>query len=329
MERVEFREAVFARDGGRCVICGKLAVDAHHLMERRLWEDGGYHLNNGVSVCAEHHLAAEETLISPDELRAAAGIMSILLPPHMYSDERYDKWGNIYLEDGRRIPGELFYDESVQKVIKGDFVKYFKYPRTFHLPWSPGATKDDRFMDSIPWQGREVVVTEKMDGENTTMYRDHIHARAITNSYHPSRSRVKNLHAQIAQDIPQGWRLCGENLQAVHSIEYHDLPTHFMLFSVWDEKNECLSWDDTLEWAALINVPTVPVLWRGIWNEAAISGLPFPEFSEIREGYVIRLADQFAYSEFRKAVGKFVREGHVDEQRHHWQHEPMTENALV
>lgn len=331
MERVDFREAVFARDHGLCVVCGELAVDAHHLMERRLWEDGGYHLDNGVSLCARHHMEAEETIISPNVLRAFAGITRVLLPSHMYSDEAYDKWGNIYLADGRRVPGELFYDESVQKVIKGDFVTYFKYPRTFHLPWSPGATKDDRFMnpDAVPWDDREVVVTEKMDGENTTMYRDHIHARAITNSYHPSRSRVKNLHGTIAQDIPEGWRLCGENLQAKHSIAYHDLPSFFMLFSVWNEKNECLSWDETIEWAELIGVPTVPVLWTGIWNEAAISAFSLPEYSDEREGYVIRLADQFAYSDFRKSVGKFVREGHVDESRHHWAREQMIENALA
>ena len=38
------------------MVCKKPAVDAHHLLERRLWPDGGYHLDNGVSLCAEHHL---------------------------------------------------------------------------------------------------------------------------------------------------------------------------------------------------------------------------------------------------------------------------------
>ena len=52
------------------------------------------------------------------------------------------------------------------------------YPRTPHLPWSPGATPDDvRAGDPGALRGREVVVTEKLDGENTTLYRDGMHAR--------------------------------------------------------------------------------------------------------------------------------------------------------
>jgi hypothetical protein len=46
-----------------------------------------------------------------------------------------------------------------------------RYPRTPHLPWSPGATDDDeRILDASALEGREVVVTEKLDGETTTLY---------------------------------------------------------------------------------------------------------------------------------------------------------------
>lgn len=55
------------------------------------------------------------------------------------------------------------------------------YPRTAHLPWSPGATSDDvRIADLSGLTGREVVVTEKLDGENTTLYADGLHARSWT-----------------------------------------------------------------------------------------------------------------------------------------------------
>ena len=57
---------------------------------------------------------------------------------------------------------------------------YYKYPRTPHLPFSPGGTKDDRRLRDINcFVGKEVVVTEKMDGENTSIYRDYYHARSI------------------------------------------------------------------------------------------------------------------------------------------------------
>ena len=42
LTRDEFREGVFARDHNNCVICGEPAADAHHIVERRLFSDGGY-----------------------------------------------------------------------------------------------------------------------------------------------------------------------------------------------------------------------------------------------------------------------------------------------
>ena len=112
--------------------------------------------------------------------------------------------------------------------------QYYKYPRTPHLPWSQGASADDSLLkDSKLFEGQEVVITEKMDGENTTMYPDHIHARSIDSRHHPSRTWVKSLHGSIAHLIPQGWRLCGENLYAQHSIAYEGLKSYFYLFSVF------------------------------------------------------------------------------------------------
>jgi hypothetical protein len=69
---------------------------------------------------------------------------------------------------------------------------YTKYPRTFHLPWSLGATSDDKVVPSVShFEGRQVVVTEKMDGENTTLYRDHIHARSLDSKGGEDRAWVK------------------------------------------------------------------------------------------------------------------------------------------
>src|SRR5208337_3939674 len=102
LTRDQFREGVFARDGKKCVNCGLPGVDAHHILERRLFPDGGYYLNNGVTVCENCHLAAEATLISCEHLRERAGITEIVLPEHFFVDGSYDKWGNQVLDDGRR-----------------------------------------------------------------------------------------------------------------------------------------------------------------------------------------------------------------------------------
>lgn len=45
-----------------------------------------------------------------------------------------------------------------------------KYNRTYHLPWSPGTTSDDRISKSVDsLLNYEIVITEKLDGENCGM----------------------------------------------------------------------------------------------------------------------------------------------------------------
>lgn len=331
LTREEFRKAVFKRDHGCCVLCGSPAQDAHHLIERRLWSDGGYYVDNGVALCAEHHLAAERTLVSVEELRAAAGIYRIVLPLLLEdgADEIYTKWGDIVLADGRRSPGELFDDESVQKALREGnvldlYTKLIKYPRTIHLPWSQGRSREDiGLADTGIFEGREVVVTEKMDGENTTLTRERVYARSIDGLAHPSQAWVRALHGTVGWEIPDGWRFCGENLYAEHSIHYQDLPSFFLLFNVWTDRNICLCWDETKTWAELLGLDLVPVLYRGIWDETMIRDL----WNGENEGYVVRLADELHYKDFRQSVAKFVRPNHVTTDRH-WRHKPVVSNRL-
>lgn len=320
------------------MICGDSAQDAHHIIERRLWPDGGYVLDNLASVCGPCHLLCERTSVSVEAVREAAGITKIVLPPHMYADVRYDKWGNVLLDDGSRSPGELFWDESVQKALRegrvlDQFRTYVKYPRTLHLPWSPGVTDDDVVMDATGLMGlgqSEVVVTIKMDGENTSLYSDgYVHARSIDSASHPSQSWVRSMWAKVAYELPYGWRVCAENLYALHSIRYTDLPSYLEVFSVWSEKNWCLSWDDTETWAELLGFPTVPVLYRGPMDYEVIEGLWNESDRDKVEGYVVRSADGFPYGEFRNKVAKFVRAEHVTSDRHWKAGRALEKNNLI
>jgi hypothetical protein len=319
LARDEFREAVWARDHDTCVCCPLPAVDAHHILERRLWPDGGYYLGNGASLCAVHHLEAEQTVISCESLRRECGIGPILLPPHLDPDESYDKWGNAILPNGQRLRGELFDDESVQKILAPVlhlFTNRVKYPRTFHLPWSGKISADDRVVDDADalFSGRQVVVTAKMDGENTTLYRDGMHARSIDGRHRPEQEFVRAMHGAIAHDIPENWRVCGENLYAKHAIHYQHLASYFQVFSIWNDKNTCLSWDETVEWAALLGLQTVPVLYRGEWSNQVMQTcamLRTFEHGDLIEGHVVRLADGFRYRDFRKSTAKYVRPDHV------------------
>lgn len=321
-----FNEAVFERDHHKCVICGdtESPLDAHHIIERRLWPDGGYYVSNGATLCDKGtegcHYKAETTEISVEDLRIACNIQKPIIPPDMYSDQVYDKWGNIILPNGTRTKGPLFDDESVQKVISrylNEFTDYVKYPRTHHLPWSPGITDDDRVMDDLStFEGKRVVVTRKMDGENFSGYRDYCHARSVDSRHHYTRDWVKNYWMQRSYELPEGWRVCAENLYAVHSIAYDDLPSYLMGFSIWNEKNMCLSWDETVEWFELLEMDMVPVLYDGIFDVDVIKRLHNPSMDSTSEGYVVRLADSFHYRDFKHVVAKYVRANHVATQKH-------------
>nr|WP_086939170.1 RNA ligase family protein [Thaumasiovibrio occultus] len=202
----------------------------------------------------------------------------------------------------------------------------FKYPRTPHLPWSRKSTSDDLIChDTSRFDGKRVIVTEKMDGENTSLYPDGSHARSLDSLHHPSRDWVKRFHAAIAHDIPAGWRVCGENVYARHSVSYENLHSYFYGFSIWDNHNTCLSWDDTLEWFALLGITAPTVLFDGLWDEATIRNITID--TERSEGYVVRLADAFDYVHFTHSVAKWVRKGHVQTDTH-WMHAEIVPNAL-
>lgn len=213
-----------------------------------------------------------------------------------------------------------FLMNQYKKIIKShlhEFTHYVKYPRTNHLPWSEGIHNDDRIIPSLKgFENEEVVVTVKMDGENTTMYSDHIHARSLDSLNHPSRNWVKNFWNEISFQIPERWRICGENLYAKHSIEYNDLPSYFMGFSVWNEKNECLNWDETLEWFQLLGITPVKELYRGPFDIEKIKSIWKTMSWDKDEGYILRVTKSFPFSEFRSNVAKFVRKGHIQTQKH-------------
>lgn len=117
LSREEFDRQVRLRSKGRCVFCNNVAADAHHILDRKLFSDGGYYLDNGAAVCHEHHWKCETTEISVEQVREAAGITNVVLPPGYPKEMRYDKWGNIIVDENRRLPGALAEDVGCRKAL--------------------------------------------------------------------------------------------------------------------------------------------------------------------------------------------------------------------
>jgi hypothetical protein len=205
-----------------------------------------------------------------------------------------------------------------------------KYPRTYHLPWSPGATSDDKRLQD-GWfdfyKGKEVVFTEKLDGENTAMTHYDVYARSHGA---PTRSpwsrnlwdQSDGLYWKIKQYIGPNETIYGENLYGEHSIHYDRLPAYFFTFACRRE-NQWWSWDDVVLMADILHVPTVPVLWRGkLESESQLKEMISKfmsepsAFGDTKEGVVIRKTGSFDNSDFSRNVAKWVRENHVQTDEH-------------
>lgn len=208
--------------------------------------------------------------------------------------------------------------------------KYVKYARTLHFSWSHPAS-DDKILPNVScFHGKEVVVSEKIDGENSTLYNDHYHARSLTSSHHPSRTWIKNFHSQIRHNIPANLRICGENVYAKHTIFYNELTTYFYVFSIWED-NICLSWNETLEWCELLGLETAPVLYQGMWNETKIKECWTGKslLGGKQEGYVVRITDRFNYEDFGTNVAKYVNSEFKQAfAEHHWSQYDVVPNLL-
>jgi len=213
-----------------------------------------------------------------------------------------------------------------------------KYNRTFHLPWSPGGTSDDKVAKDISnLLNRNVIITEKMDGSNTSLESHGCFARTHSGPpSHASFDGLKAFHATIQFKIPEGVQLFGEWLYARHSIAYDKLPNYFMLFNVRTLlDNEWYSWDEVKLWADEIGVPTVPVLFEGSFSKEAdlknkILELVSQKSScgDEREGIVIRISDAFMDIDFEKSVMKWVRKDHVQTSEH-WKNQIIIKNKLL
>lgn len=212
-----------------------------------------------------------------------------------------------------------------------------KYPRTFHLPWSPGGTSDDkRLSDVSPLIGVELVITEKCDGSNLTYTRKNVFSRSHSGPpAHASFDLAKATHGRIAHLVSEGISVFCEYCYAVHSIAYETLPDYSLVFGVRDDVELVWwDWDMVAAQASDLGLPTVPVLFRGtVTSEDALRALTErltaepSTFGGAREGVVVRIASQFPDAAFPKSVAKWVRKDHVQTDEH-WMHQAIVAQRL-
>lgn len=202
-----------------------------------------------------------------------------------------------------------------------------KYGRTFHLPISLGATDDDKIMASTSdLEVADLVVTEKMDGENTTIHAGGCHARSPDSRYHPSRDWVKAFAAAVSPSLAADERIVGENVFARHAIPYDSLDSYFLGFA-WIVGDRVQSWDDTLGRFDELGVCRARTLYRGAFYDGLFEELASGLDLTRQEGFVARCAASFAETDMPKMLGKYVRANHVQTDVH-WTQQPLVPNKM-
>lgn len=210
-----------------------------------------------------------------------------------------------------------------------------KYGRTYHFPFSPGTTSDDRIQYDY-WQYvlqmHLLVHTEKLDGENNCLSRYGVFARShAAPATSPWTQALRARWEWMKHDLGD-LELFGENLYAVHSIEYSRLEEHFFLFAVRC-LDQWLSWEEVCFYAAVFDLPVVPVLAispppveDGIFREELLKMTQLESrFGSVDmltqqrctlEGVVSRNAGEYAVDQLGNNVFKYVRKGHVKTDEH-------------
>jgi len=234
-----------------------------------------------------------------------------------------------------------------------------KYFRTFHVPWTKSTDSDDRILSSVEhFSDREVVITEKLDGENQTWTRDSVYARSHGGPPgHASNNLSKQLWESHRHLIDPGLSVFFEWTYALHSIWYRRMAAEYSYVHIFgvrdDHTGEHWAWEDVEMMAEHLGYPTVPVLWRGTLQDAkmlqvlmtgqgpsAWTGVPVvmrdrniildPEHTaddNVREGEVVRVTSSFTDPDV--SIAKVVRPRHVKSNDHwkaHWK--PMHRWAL-
>jgi hypothetical protein len=222
-----------------------------------------------------------------------------------------------------------------------------KYGRTYHFPFSPGTTSDDRINHTY-WEDIQridkIIHTEKLDGENNCLNQFGVFARShVAPTESPWTNQIRERWQLMKNDLGD-IELFGENLYAIHSIEYKNIESYYYIFAVRC-LDKWLSWEEVKFYAAMFDFPTVPELGinevrsisEEILKQQILSLAAEPSiFGSIdtqlnndctREGIVTRNTEEYPVSDFARNVFKYVRKGHVKTGEHwtrNWKRAQLT-----
>lgn len=196
-------------------------------------------------------------------------------------------------------------------------VQYVKHPSTPYLDISPTAT--EKVIMTRSFTGERVAITEKMDGEITTIYPDgSFHARSPDSGSAWQRDIVHSYLPAIMPAMREDEFFVFENMYAKHTIPYDDLESYLYLLYIV-RNGFVISYEQTSIIASKSGLVMPSLLLHGTFRSA--SGIIAEK--SLREGFVLRTSRSFPYTELGRYTGKYVVRGFVQTDVHWIQQEPV------
>lgn len=182
------------------------------------------------------------------------------------------------------------------------------YPRIPYLRAPEGLAGRDRVVppgDVVTWFDRPVVVEEKLDGANVTLWsedgRTQVASRGGVGAMDRGRQlgRLRGWAAEhdeaIGRLVTDGWVLYGEWLWVAHGTAYDALPDWLVVLDCWHESVGFATVEDRDRRVAPTGLLLPPRRFDGVLgSKAALLGLFGPSAysdSSKAEGLVLRAAD--------------------------------------
>lgn len=211
-------------------------------------------------------------------------------------------------------------------------IQLTKYPKTPHLPCSEGVQKDDtQLKDYSNFIGKTISITEKMDGENISIYKDYWHCRSIDSVHKQYHSYLQNkILPQIQPLLKDNQKIIGEYLYAEHSIHYNNLLSYFQVFAMIQD-NYVLGQSLTRQLCdkyGLVHVPFLGIIQNfQLKDVKQLKEIANTVIEKGGEGIVIRNNDFFYLEDFSKNVAKYVRKNYIQTDEHWSSH--IYKNGLL
>lgn len=219
-------------------------------------------------------------------------------------------------------------------MLETEMHDFFRFPHTPHIAWlATGKPRDDKVLDAAEASALlagEVVVEEKLDGANLGIslgpegrLRIQNRGQYLQEPFSGQFSRLPSWLAQhryaLTDELDEHLILFGEWCAARHSLDYASLPDWFLLFDVYDRREQRF-WSATRRnaLAKTLGLAVVPQMLHGRATVDDLKKLLFAQPSHYRQGPPEGVVIRRETADGCQARAKLVRPDFTQNIGEHW-----------